>query len=175
MLETNNTLRSLPVLLLILVAGTLLAETPESPAASEPSGTAATESQSTDDKAADPEESASAKESEDPDERRDARLEARPDRFSWAQVGPERHKWTGEPISLSLRDADLVEVLRSFGKMTDVNLIIDPSVQGKVTVELKNVPWDQALYVILKSNGLGMEISGNVWSMMPAEKLYRDP
>ena len=80
----------------------------------------------------------------------------------------------GEPITLSLRDADLVEVLRSFGKLTDANLIIDPDVKGKVTVELKNVPWDQALYVILKSNGLGMEISGNVWNLRRAERLYED-
>lgn len=96
-------------------------------------------------------------------------------RFSWVEVGgPPEHRWVGEPISLSLRDADLVEVLRSFAKMTDVNLVIDPSVKGKVTVELRDVPWDQALYVIMKSNGLGLEISGNVWSMMPAERLPRD-
>ena len=96
-------------------------------------------------------------------------------RFSWVEVGPRpEHEWIGEPITLSLRDADLVEVLRSFAKMTDVNLILDPAVRGTVTLELREVPWDQALYVILKANGLGMEISGNVWNMMPAEKLLRD-
>jgi len=95
-------------------------------------------------------------------------------RFAWTDLGRPAHRWVGEPISLSLRDADLVEVLRSFAKMVDVNLVIDPSVGGKVTVELRDVPWDQALYVILKTHGLGMEISGNVWSMKPAELLARD-
>lgn len=95
-------------------------------------------------------------------------------RFAWTDLGPPEHRWVGEPISLSLRDADLVEVLRSFAKMVDVNLVIDAGVQGKVTVELRDVPWDQALYVILKSHGLGMEISGNVWSMKPAELLLAD-
>ena len=95
-------------------------------------------------------------------------------RFSWVEIGPRpEHEWIGEPISMSLRDADLVEVLRSFAKLTDVNLILDPAVRGTVTLELREVPWDQALYVVLKSNGLGMEISGNVWNMMPAEKLLR--
>lgn len=97
-------------------------------------------------------------------------------RFAWTDLGlgrPER-RWVGEPINLSLREADLVEVLRSFAKMVDVNLIIDPKVEGKVTVELHDVPWDQALHVILKSHGLGMEISGNVWSAKPAKGLGRD-
>jgi type II secretory pathway component HofQ len=71
--------------------------------------------------------------------------------------------WKGEPITLSLKNADLVEVLRSFAKLVDVNFFIDPKVQGRVTVELKEVPWDQALYVILKTQGLGVEISGNIW------------
>lgn len=95
-------------------------------------------------------------------------------RFAWTDLGPREHRWAGEPINLSLKDADLVEVLRSFAKMVDVNLVIDPGVQGKVTVELRDVPWDQALYVILKTHGLGMEISGNVWSMQRAERLARD-
>ncbi|MEM7583385.1 MAG: secretin and TonB N-terminal domain-containing protein [Acidobacteriota bacterium] len=69
-------------------------------------------------------------------------------------------RYFGEPIDLSLRDADLVEVLRSFAEIGRFNLVIQPNVQGKVTVELKNVPWDQALEQILKINNLGMEISG---------------
>ncbi len=91
--------------------------------------------------------------------------------FPAVDLDPERRVWVGEPINLSLRDADLVEVLRSFAKMTDANVIIDPKVQGKVTVELKGVPWDQALHVILKSHGLGMEVTGNVWVMKPVGRL----
>ncbi len=72
---------------------------------------------------------------------------------------PEQ-KYVGEPISLSLKDADLVEVLRSFADLGGFNLIIQPGVKGSVTVELKDVPWDQALAAILKIHGLGMEITG---------------
>lgn len=62
-----------------------------------------------------------------------------------------------ERISLSLRDADLVEVLRSFARLFDFNLIVDPGVSGKVTVELHDVPWRQALAKILDSHGLAVE------------------
>ncbi len=76
--------------------------------------------------------------------------------------------WRGERISLSLKEADLGEVLRSFARLAGVNLVIDPVVRGKVTVELHDVPWDQALSVILKSQRLGVEVSGgNVWRLGP--------
>ncbi|MCP3958450.1 MAG: hypothetical protein GY719_11405 [bacterium] len=77
-----------------------------------------------------------------------------------AHRSPHQKQYYGEPINLSLKDADLVEVLRSFAEIGGFNLIIQPGIQGKVTVELKGVPWDQALEAILKINGLGMEITG---------------
>lgn len=76
-----------------------------------------------------------------------------------------RQRWAGEKISLSLKDADLVEVLRSFAKLGKVNLVIDPAVTGKVTVELHDVPWDQALSVILKTHRLGAELNGRILSV----------
>lgn len=75
----------------------------------------------------------------------------------------DRLRFRGAHISLSLKDADLKEVLRSFARLADVNLVIDPAVEGKVSVELHDVPWDQALYVILKSNGIAAELDGRVW------------
>ena len=69
-------------------------------------------------------------------------------------------RWVGEPVTLSLKEADLAETLRSFAQLGNFNLILDPNVSGSVTVELKNVPWDQALDAILKTHGLGMEITG---------------
>lgn len=72
----------------------------------------------------------------------------------------QERQYFGEPIDMSLRDADLVETLRAFAEIGGLNLIIDPEVKGTVTVELKGVPWDQALEQILKINGLGMEVSG---------------
>ena len=76
-----------------------------------------------------------------------------------------RPRWAGQKISLSLKDADLVEVLRSFAKLGKVNLVIDPAVSGKVTVELHDVPWDQAMSVILKTHRLGAELNGRILSV----------
>jgi hypothetical protein len=78
-----------------------------------------------------------------------------------------RGRWKGFPISLSLRDAPLPEVLRSFARLAGFNLVLDPRVQGLVTVELRDVPWDQALHVILKTHGMGAEVDGRVWLVEP--------
>ena len=77
-------------------------------------------------------------------------------------------RWKGFPISLSLRDAPLPEVLRTFARLAHFNLVLDPRVEGSVTVELENVPWDQALYVILKTHGLGAEVDGRLWMIAPS-------
>jgi len=76
-------------------------------------------------------------------------------------------RWKGFPISLSLRDAPLPEVLRTFARLVGFNLILAPSVQGTVTAELKDVPWDQALDVILKTNKLAAEVDGRIWWIAP--------
>lgn len=82
------------------------------------------------------------------------------DRWLAAHQKPNPTQYFGEPINLSLRNADLVEVLRSFAEIGDFNLVLQPGISGTVTVELKDVPWDQALTMILKINNLGMDISG---------------
>ena len=68
----------------------------------------------------------------------------------------------GEPISLDLKDADVRDVLRSFAQLARLNIVIDPDVRGSVTVRLHDVPWEQALEVILRVNGLGYVLEGNV-------------
>jgi hypothetical protein len=73
----------------------------------------------------------------------------------------------GGRISLSLKNADLADVLRSFAQMAGFNLVLDPSVAGAVTVELQDVPWEQALEVILQTHGLGAEIDGTAWRIHP--------
>ena len=79
-----------------------------------------------------------------------------------------RGEWRGFPISLSLRDAPLPEVLRSFAQIAGFSLVLDPRIpQGTVTVELKDVPWDLALHVILKTHGLGAEVNGRLWRIAP--------
>ena len=76
-------------------------------------------------------------------------------------------RWTGFPISLSLHKAPLQDVVKTFAKLAGFNVVLDPRVQGSVTVELKDIPWDQALYLILKTHGMGAEIDGRLWAVAP--------
>jgi type II secretory pathway component HofQ len=78
-------------------------------------------------------------------------------------------------ISLSVKDADLVEVVRSLARIAGVNLVIDPDVQGKVTAELIDVRWDHALAVILKTQGLGMELDGRILTVATPRRLMGTP
>ena len=70
--------------------------------------------------------------------------------------------YTGEPISLNLKDADIKDVLRTFAQLTGLNIAVDPQVSGSVTVDFADVPWDQALEIILRQNNLGYVLEGNV-------------
>jgi type IV pilus assembly protein PilQ len=89
------------------------------------------------------------------------------------QVGGKR-EYTGEPISLSLRDNDIREVLRAFARITGLNVVVQPGVKGSVTVELEKVPWDQALDQILKINNLGYELEGNIMRVAPLNVLQQE-
>lgn len=86
-------------------------------------------------------------------------------------INRQERQYVGEPISMSLKNADLVETLRSFAKISDLNFVIQPGVSGSVTVELKAVPWDQAMEQILKINNLGMDIDGTIVRIAPITKL----
>jgi len=77
-------------------------------------------------------------------------------------LGEPVRRFRGEPISLDLKDADIRDVLLTFSKLARLNMVIDPDVRGSVTVRLENVPWDQALEVILKVNGLGYVLEGSM-------------
>jgi type II secretory pathway component GspD/PulD (secretin) len=79
----------------------------------------------------------------------------------------------GERISLDLKDADLVDVVRSFAELARINLAVDPEVRGSVTVRLENVEWERALELILRQNGLGYVLEGNVLRVGMPEKLVR--
>jgi type IV pilus assembly protein PilQ len=80
-------------------------------------------------------------------------------------------RWTGKPISLNLSDADLSDVLRSFAELSGLNFVVYPEVRGTVTVSLKDVPWDQALDLILRVNGYGCVIEGRVILIGPPARL----
>ena len=74
----------------------------------------------------------------------------------------EQPKYTGEPISLNLKDVDLKDFFRLIHEISGLNIIVDPNVTGNVTLVLDAVPWDQALDIVLKNSHLGRTLEGNV-------------
>ena len=78
--------------------------------------------------------------------------------------------YMGEPIDISIRDADVREVMAIFSEMVETRFALDPTVKGTVTVELSNVPWDQALDQILRLNRLEITQEGRVWYVHPVEE-----
>lgn len=83
-------------------------------------------------------------------------------------------RYTGRRISLDLQDADLVNVLRLFAEIANLNMIISPDVKGKVTVRMVNIPWDQAMDIILKMNGLGYARDENILRIATTAALTRE-
>jgi len=82
--------------------------------------------------------------------------------------------YTGEPLSLNLKDADIKDVLRTFAQLTGLNIAIDPTVSGSVTVDFVDVPWDQALEIILRQNSLAYVLEGNVMRVGTAARLSEE-
>jgi type IV pilus assembly protein PilQ len=82
--------------------------------------------------------------------------------------------FTGHPVSLDFQGADLRAVLRTFAEISGLNLVIDPSVTGSVDVTLRDVPWDQALDLILKANKLGYVIEGTIVRIAPLTALSEE-
>ena len=85
-----------------------------------------------------------------------------------------QQKFTGSPITLKLKDADVHEVLRLISEASGFNIVIHPQVSGKITVSLEQVPWDQALDVVLTTLKLGAERNESVLRVMPKELLVRE-
>jgi type IV pilus assembly protein PilQ len=79
--------------------------------------------------------------------------------------------FNGEPLSLNLKDADIKDVIRTFADLTGLNIAIDPGVSGTVTVDFVDVPWDQALDLILRQNNLTYVLEGNVMRIGTIERL----
>ena len=83
-------------------------------------------------------------------------------------------KFAGRKISLDLQDADLVNVMRLFAEVANLNIILAPDVHGKVTVRMVNIPWDQAMDIILKMNGLGYLLEDNVLRIASVSALTKE-
>ena len=87
---------------------------------------------------------------------------------------PSQPKYTGDPISVNLKDVDLKDFFRLIHEISGLNVVLDPSVHGSVTLVLDEVPWDQALDIVLSNNGLAKELNGNVLRIASEDTLKRE-
>jgi type IV pilus assembly protein PilQ len=83
----------------------------------------------------------------------------------------QRPGYSGERLSLNFQNIEVRAVLQLLADFTGLNLVASDTVAGSLTLRLKNVPWDQALDIILKSKGLGMRQAGNVIMVAPSEEI----
>src|SRR5437660_5031668 len=79
-----------------------------------------------------------------------------------AAPAPAAGKYTGEPISVNLKDVDLKDFFRLIHEISGLNVVLDPAVKGSLTIVLDEVPWDQALDIVMQNNSLDKQLSGNV-------------
>lgn len=82
-------------------------------------------------------------------------------------------KYTGAPMTMDFVNADVTNILRLIGEVSNLNIIWGPEVKGKVSMRLRNVPWDQALDLVLENNDLGMRREGNVIWVTTREKIAK--
>ena len=83
-------------------------------------------------------------------------------------------KYTGEPISVNLKDVDLKDFFRLIHEISGLNVVLDPDVHGALTIVLDDVPWDQALDIVLKNNALSRQLDGNVLRIATMDTLRRE-
>src|SRR6266852_1802158 len=83
-------------------------------------------------------------------------------------------KYTGEPISVNLKDVDLKDFFRLIHEISGLNVVLDPMVHGSLTIVLDDVPWDQALDIVLKNNDLSRQLDGNVLRIATVDTLKRE-
>jgi type IV pilus assembly protein PilQ len=83
-------------------------------------------------------------------------------------------KYSGEPISVNLKDVDLRDFFRLIHEISGLNVVLDPAVKGTLTIVLDEVPWDQALDIVLQNNGLDKQLSGNVLRIATRETLKKE-
>ena len=91
-----------------------------------------------------------------------------------AQPAAVGAKYTGEPISVNLKDVDLKDFFRLIHEISGLNVVLDPQVKGSLTLVLDDVPWDQALDIVLKNNDLDRHLEGNVLRIATVDTLKRE-
>ena len=91
-----------------------------------------------------------------------------------AAGGQAPAKYAGEPISVNLKDVDLKDFFRLIHEISGLNVVLDPSVKGPLTIVLDEVPWDQALEIVLRNNNLDKQLEGNVLRVATRETLKKE-
>jgi type IV pilus secretin PilQ/predicted competence protein len=96
------------------------------------------------------------------------------EKFKPKTISAEEEKYSGDIISMKIKDSDLKDVVLYLAEFAGLNVVFDPDVRGTVTVNLQDVPWDQALEIILKQNKMGKSIEGNILRIAPISVLTRE-
>jgi len=86
----------------------------------------------------------------------------------------KKPNYTGQKMTFDFQKADIHNVLRIIAEVSNLNIVAGDDVRGKITLRLKNVPWDQALDIILNSRGLGKQLLGNVLRIAPISVLKKE-
>jgi type IV pilus assembly protein PilQ len=102
---------------------------------------------------------------------RDYVLEVRPRAKAAAAADPGKREYRGERLTLNFQDIEARAVLQLLAETSGQNIVVSDSVQGNVTLRLQNVPWDQALDIVMRTKGLDKRQEGNVIYVAPAEEL----
>ncbi|MBI4653518.1 MAG: type IV pilus secretin PilQ [Nitrospirae bacterium] len=85
-----------------------------------------------------------------------------------------KDKYAGEKISLDFQDAELSHIFRLLAEVSGYNIVVSPEVKGKFSMKLLNVPWEQALNIILKNHALSKTVDGNIIRIVPTALLSRE-
>lgn len=83
-------------------------------------------------------------------------------------------EFVGEPVSIQVKDESIVTVIQFIAEQVGANIVLSSSVQGKISIKLKDVPWDQALVTIMKTTGLGYVRTGNILRVATLEELRKE-
>lgn len=84
---------------------------------------------------------------------------------------PQQRRYVGKRVSFEFKDIDIHNLLRIIAEISKKNIVVADDVTGKITVRLRNVPWDQALELVLRSKSLGKEEFGNIIRVAPLSTL----
>jgi type IV pilus assembly protein PilQ len=112
--------------------------------------------------------------SEEEEQRMHATKRFSPQRNQEIRSSERNQQWTGEPFTFDFKDIDIKDLFRFFADISGLNVILDPAVRGTVTLKLTEVPWDQALDLVTRNQGLGYTMEGNVIRIAPFSKLEQE-